>query len=146
MYRALAAIVAVVSFAIAFGIWWQPGSDGAGGPALSTSSDTDEIVSVNIPETLSPNAQMGQRAFEAKCATCHGLNASGREGKGPPLVHKYYEPGHHADFAFERAVSSGVRSHHWNFGDMPPVEGLTRAEVQTIADYVRALQKENGIW
>ena len=63
----------------------------------------------------------------------------------PPLVHKIYEPSHHGDEAFYRAVSNGVRSHHWDFGNMPPIEGLTRADVGTIVAYVRALQSENGI-
>jgi hypothetical protein len=64
---------------------------------------------------------------------------------GPPLVHKIYEPSHHADFAFQKAVQSGVRSHHWGFGNMPPVEGITAAEIAMIITYVRTLQVANGI-
>ena len=73
-------------------------------------------------------------------------NASGIEGKGPPLVHKYYHPGHHGDAAFFQAARNGVRSHHWRFGDMPPVKGLTDADIKAIVRYVRELQKENGIF
>ncbi len=47
--------------------------------------------------------------------------------------------------AFLMAARNGVRSHHWKFGDMPPVEGITDAEVKTIVAYVRALQQANGI-
>jgi len=44
------------------------------------------------------------------------------------------------------AAKNGVRSHHWRFGDMPPVDGVTNADVMMIARYIRELQKENGIF
>lgn len=103
------------------------------------------IATVNLPENLSDNARIGQSVFEAKCAACHGANAAGTSGLAPPLVHKYYEPSHHADEAFQRAVALGVRQHHWSFGNMPPVEGLTRGDVKMIVAYVRELQRANGI-
>ncbi|SDY81641.1 c-type cytochrome [Citreimonas salinaria] len=104
-----------------------------------------QLVQVQLPETLSEEARMGQRAFEAICAACHGDNAAGRNGMGPPLVHKIYEPGHHADASFQLAAQNGVRAHHWNFGNMPPVDGVTRADVAAITTYVRELQRANGI-
>jgi mono/diheme cytochrome c family protein len=103
------------------------------------------IAEVTLPGRLSPLAQMGARAFNAKCAACHGANASGHQGKGPPLVHKIYESGHHGDMAFVMAARNGVRAHHWRFGNMPPVDGVTDADVKAITAYVRALQKANGI-
>jgi len=39
----------------------------------------------------------------------------------------------------------GVRAHHWSFGNMPAVEGLTRADVKMIIAYIRELQRANGI-
>lgn len=103
------------------------------------------LVSVTLPEQLSDNAIIGKRIFEAKCASCHGRNAAGQKGVAPPLIHKIYEPSHHGDESFQRAVALGVRAHHWPFGNMPPVDGLTRAEVSTIITYVRELQRTNGI-
>ena len=103
------------------------------------------LVSLQLPDTLSTNAEMGKTAFDAKCAACHGPNAAGQEGVAPSLVHKIYEPSHHADEAFQRAVAIGVRQHHWPFGSMPPVEGLTRGDVKMIVTYVRELQRANGI-
>ncbi len=103
------------------------------------------IAPVDMPGTLSARAELGQEAYEANCATCHGLNAAGQEGIAPPLVHVIYEPGHHGDESFQRAVARGVRAHHWRFGDMPPVEGLTRRDVVAIVAYVRELQRANGI-
>ncbi|MDT8344571.1 MAG: cytochrome c [Thermohalobaculum sp.] len=108
----------------------------AGAPAMAA----DEIV---VPQ-LSAAASTGQGFFEARCASCHGKNAAGTD-KGPPLVHRIYEPSHHADFAFVRAVRNGVRSHHWRYGDMQPVEGVTDKQIEWIATYVRELQRANGI-
>ena len=104
------------------------------------------IVEVSVPTDLSANAQIGKRAFEAKCAECHGANAAGQNGVAPPLVHKIYEPSHHSDMAFVLAAKNGVRSHHWNFGNMPPVKGLTDADVKMITQFVRELQEANGIF
>ena len=103
------------------------------------------IVEVSLPAELSDQAQMGKRAYEAKWADCHGKNAAGQNGVAPTLVHKIYEPNHHSDMAFVMAAKNGVRAHHWKFGNMPPVEGLTDGDVKLIARYVRELQRENGI-
>ncbi|MFY0660006.1 MAG: cytochrome c [Shimia sp.] len=107
---------------------------------------TTAMVAVTQPAAHSELAQMGKRAFEATCAACHGENAAGQDGVAPPLVHKIYEPGHHSDMAFFMAVDNGVRAHHWAFGNMPPVAGLTKGDVKAIVAYVRELQRENGIF
>jgi len=114
-------------------------------PDTSSVEQGAPIAEVRVPAELSAEAKIGKLGFEAKCAACHGENAAGQNGVAPPLVHKIYEPSHHSDAAFVVAAMNGVRSHHWKFGNMPPVEGLTRADVQYIARYVRELQRENGI-
>jgi len=103
------------------------------------------MVDVVVPASFTPTERLGEAAFAAACADCHGTNAAGRDGIAPPLVHVIYEPSHHGDASFAVAVHNGVRAHHWPFGAMPPVPGLTRAEVLSIIAYVRALQRENGI-
>ena len=113
-------------------------------PATAEPAPGRAIVEVTVPE-LEGKAVLGQMAFVAKCASCHGVNAVGQVGVAPPLVHKIYEPSHHGDMAFVMAARNGVRAHHWKFGNMPPVEGITDAEVGTIVAYVRALQRANGI-
>ena len=115
---------------------------GTGGQQPGTGA---EMVAVTLPE-LTGEAALGANAFAGLCAACHGPNAGGIDGAGPPLVHRIYEPGHHGDGAFLRAARQGVRSHHWPFGDMPPVEGATDADIRAIIAYVRAVQKENGIF
>ncbi|MXW92726.1 MAG: cytochrome c [Rhodospirillaceae bacterium] len=103
------------------------------------------MVSIDLPKTLSAAAQAGKRLFDANCISCHGPNAVGQEELGPPLVHIIYEPGHHGDESFQRAVALGVRAHHWRFGNMAPVEGLSRDDVALIVAYIRELQRANGI-
>ncbi len=87
----------------------------------------------------------GEALFNQRCAVCHGRNATG-SAQGPPLVHRIYEPGHHSDLSFLLAVRRGVRSHHWRFGNMAPVPGLSEADVKEIVRYVRALQRAKGIY
>lgn len=87
----------------------------------------------------------GEAMFNGSCAPCHGPHALGGEN-GPPLVNEIYEPNHHADITFQRAVELGVAPHHWNFGPMPPVEGLSADQVDAITAYVRWLQHQAGIY
>ncbi|WP_093149158.1 c-type cytochrome [Aliiruegeria lutimaris] len=103
------------------------------------------MVEVRLPAELSADAQHGRTAFDAKCAGCHGTHAAGQQGVAPPLVHKIYEPGHHGDMAFLLAAKTGVRAHHWSFGSMPPVEGISDTEIARVTLYIRELQRENGI-
>ena len=98
-----------------------------------------------VTPALSAEAQAGQPAFERRCAQCHGLDAGG-SANGPPLVDRTYHPGLHSDVAFSLAVQRGVRAHHWRFGDMPPAPTVTSVEVSQMTQYVRALQKANGIY
>jgi len=120
---------------LGLGFWWMAQGSDVGSDGLP--------LEVAVPELRGP-AKRGAELFAESCATCHGENAAG-SGQGPPLVHRIYEPGHHADFSFYRAVRQGVRAHHWNFGDMPAVAGVSDAEIDRIVAYVRALQRANGI-
>ena len=104
-----------------------------------------ELARVSVPDQLSDFALIGKKGFDTNCASCHGQNAAGQNGIAPPLIHKIYEPSHHGDESFQRAVAMGVRAHHWKFGNMPAIEGLTRADIKAITAYVRELQRHNGI-
>ena len=100
-------------------------------------------VKVKLPE-LSEFAKRGKVEFDNSCATCHGINGAGTK-QGPPLIHKTYNPGHHNNDAFYRAVKNGVAKHHWNFGNMPPIADVNKSQVARIVRYVRELQLANGI-
>jgi mono/diheme cytochrome c family protein len=99
------------------------------------------------PAAASAPAARGQEApavYAEKCAICHGPAASGTD-KGPPLVHKVFEPSHHNDESFRRAVLQGTAQHHWTFGPMLPVPGVSNRQIEEIIAYVRDLQRAAGI-
>ncbi len=103
-------------------------------------------VTVSAPPTAIPAAAItrGEIAFNATCAACHGERGRGTT-TGPPLVHDYYKPSHHADAAFLLAVRNGAVQHHWGFGKMPAQPQVTNVEIVDIIAYVRAIQREAGI-
>lgn len=103
-----------------------------------------QTASITVPD-LSAVAQPGAELFTANCSECHGPTAGG-SSQGPPLINSIYAPGHHADFSFHVAVNQGSPQHHWRFGDMDPVPGLSPEEVDRIICYVRELQYANGIF
>lgn len=103
------------------------------------------MVEVDVPE-LGAMEQEGAALFAAQCASCHGPNAAGKDGVGPPLVHVIYEPGHHSDMSFFLAARMGVRAHHWSFGNMPAQPQVSEEDVAKIVTYIRALQRANGIY
>jgi len=79
--------------------------------------------------------------YKRYCQACHGENAHG-SNKGPPLI--AYDSDQHTDLSFYNAVQKGVRQHHWRFGDMPAMPGVSRQEVTRIIDFIRQLQSVNG--
>lgn len=101
-------------------------------------------VATQEPAPVPGEFRSGEAKFNANCARCHGERAGGT-AQGPPLVHKIYEPNHHGDPAFQQAAANGVRAHHWKFGDMPRIDGVTPEDVQQITRYVRWLQRQAGI-
>ena len=87
----------------------------------------------------------GEELFIASCAVCHGVELRGSP-TGPPLLVPTYAPNHHGDEAFQRAVAFGTPAHHWGFGDMAPIPGLSRDDVSKIIEYVRSVQEAEGIF
>ena len=132
--------IVVLVIVVLFGaFWFLTQSNGMG----AKQNAQGQALTVNIPE-FTAAAQTGEAYFNTKCAACHGVNGAGREN-GPPLIHKFYKPDHHGDESFQYAAKMGVQAHHWNFGNMPPIAGITRAEVAKIVLYIREIQKANGL-
>ncbi len=90
-----------------------------------------------------PIRDEGAAAYQTFCAECHGADLRGTE-KGPSHLSIVYEPGHHSDDAFRLAVLRGARQHHFDFGDMNAIEGITDEEVEQIIEFVRAEQERLG--
>ena len=114
------------------------------GLAAIVACDSSQPKTAAGGTTVPAEFQAGEAKFNAHCAACHGPQATGTQ-QGPPLVHKIYEPNHHGDAAFLRAAEFGVRAHHWEFGNMPKIDGVSSSDVEQITRYVRWLQRQAGI-
>jgi mono/diheme cytochrome c family protein len=99
--------------------------------------------SADPPVAREPSVAQGADAYASSCASCHGNDLRGT-ALGPSLLSIVYEPGHHPDESFRSAIRNGVRPHHWNFGPMPRITGLSDAEIESIIMFVRAEQAEHG--
>ncbi len=108
--------------------------------ACSESTDRPETeIQPQDPGLVAAGAVL----YAASCAECHGTDLRGTD-QGPSHLSVVYEPNHHADIAFLLAVRQGARSHHWGFGDMEPVPGLSDEDVQAIVAFVRETQRLEG--
>ena len=125
---------AALAIAVAIAVSATGCASGGGG------ADGGEPVAV-----AAPDADKGAALFASSCALCHGELGVGTQ-TGPPLVHRIYEPGHHSDDSFRSAMKNGVVSHHWNFGNMPARPELSDGDIEDIIAYVRAIQREAGIY
>ena len=94
-----------------------------------------------VPFTYAKGASL----YEKNCAVCHGSALEGSK-QGPTLLHAFYKPSHHSDSSFYRAALKGVKAHHWNFGNMPPVKGITMKDMDAIVPYIRWYQKDKGLF
>jgi len=111
---------------------------GGGGGA-----DTPAGRGTGIPEQDASLVAAGEPLYQASCAECHGADLRGT-AIGPSHLSIVYEPNHHGDAAFALAISNGVRQHHWPFGDMAPVPGLSERDVEAVIAFVREQQRING--
>jgi cytochrome c2 len=109
--------------------------------AVAVSGLARSAEDVQIPFELGK----GQMLYEKYCSACHGVQLSGTD-KGPPLIHPFYKPSHHGDRAFYNAALKGTRQHHWEFGDMLPVEGMTPKKMDSLVPFVRYYQKQKGLY
>lgn len=126
-------LVAAAAMAVALGL-----SACEGG--ASSNPVAAQVAAADVPAEHTD----GKRLFDTHCARCHGVHAAGT-GRGPSFLSKIYEPGHHGDQAFLFAVNRGVTAHHWGFGNMPPVPGVSDEDVAKIVGYVRWAQRVAGI-
>lgn len=100
-------------------------------------------VTVDIPPQDPGLVETGAELYEANCAQCHGSDLRGTDA-GPSHLSEVYVPSHHGDGAFLVAVVAGSPEHHWDFGPMPPIDGLTESDVEAIVAFVRERQRLEG--
>jgi mono/diheme cytochrome c family protein len=127
-------------------IRWAIGAAVLGLACVATTANAQAVPAPSAG--LMPNPAKGKGLYAQNCASCHGVDLKGRDSgsdKGPPFLNRVYEPSHHGDAAFQRAAALGAKAHHWKFGDMPPVKGLTPDDVAHITAYIRMVQRKAGI-
>src|SRR5215510_2531667 len=108
--------------------------------ALFVACDSSQPKPAVSGGPLPPELQAGEAKFNANCSACHGPQGRGTQ-QGPPLVHKIYEPNHHGDAAFQRAATTGVKAHHWEFGNMQKIDTVRAADVAHLIRHLRWQQR-----
>ena len=98
----------------------------------------------STPDSLGEQAgASGEQVYRDSCASCHGADLRGTPD-GPSQLSIVYEPNHHGDDAYRSAIRNGAAQHHWSFGDMPAVEGISDDEVEAVIAYIRSQQQLLG--
>ena len=134
IYAGAAALLALLAAIVAC-------TGGGNEPPAPTATPTATTTAPAQPTAVSVG---GRALFIQTCSVCHGVDLEGTDN-GPPFLNRIYGPGHHSDASFRLAVQRGVISHHWRFGNMPKIEGLTDEQVEEIIKYVREQQALAGI-
>ena len=106
----------------------------------SNGAGTDQSAPDDSINTI---GSIGAEVYANSCALCHGADLRGTD-KGPSQLSIVYEPNHHPDDAYRSAIANGAPQHHWTFGNMPPVAGLTDEEVESVIAFIRAEQSRQG--
>lgn len=135
-----ATMVAVCAIALACAADADDADDASSAePAPTVTSDAPPPPTT----AAAPAVPDGAAVYQQYCAECHGVDLRGTD-KGPSQLSIVYEPNHHGDYAYRVAIRDGTREHHWWFGDMPPVEGITDLEIEKVISYIRAEQERLG--
>jgi len=128
-------VVLVILLVVALG----SGGSSSSAPRDPMTGKTEFEIPIQDPTLVAE----GEVLYQASCSVCHGTNLRGT-AIGPSHLSVIYNPEHHGDGSFAAAIVTGVTSHHWNFGDMPPVVGLTEADFTRIMAYIRENQRVEG--
>lgn len=132
--------VAVLAAALALGL----GAAACGGDDDDDAGlEADDAPAATAGAGGTADLALGEEVYQANCARCHGDDLRGTE-RGPSQLSVVYEPSHHSDQAYVAAITQGSPAHHWDFGDMPPVEGLDQDEVASVIAYIRSVQEAEG--
>ncbi|MCL1592958.1 MAG: cytochrome c [Actinomycetia bacterium] len=131
-------IVAAVVVGIVF-IVLSGGGESSSAPRDPMTGKTEFDIPVQDPTLVAE----GEVLYRASCAACHGSDLTGT-AVGPSHLSVIYNPDHHGDEAFAVAVVTGVRAHHWEFGDMPAIPQITEEDFNRIIAYIRENQRLRG--
>jgi mono/diheme cytochrome c family protein len=128
-----AAVVAVILLVL------TGGDSSSSLPSDPMTGKTEFDIAVQDPVLVAE----GEVLYQSNCAACHGADLRGT-AVGPSHLSIIYNPDHHGDGAFAGAALAGVGAHHWRFGDMPPVQGITEDGLVRIIAFIREAQRTEG--
>jgi len=115
----------------------------AGAALLLAACGPATVEGAEIPIQDPGLVAAGEPLYVTNCAECHGEDLRGTD-LGPSHLSIVYEPNHHSDGAFTVAVLAGTPQHHWPYGAMEPVEGLSDEDIAAIVAFVRETQRIEG--
>jgi len=134
----LPVVIALVAAACSGG-GASAGSSTQDPPRDPMTGKTEFNIAVQDPQLVAE----GEPLYQAACAACHGSDLRGT-AVGPPHLSVIYNPEHHGDGAFAVAAVNGVKAHHFSFGNMPPIAGITEDDFVRILAYIREAQRTEG--
>ncbi len=135
----VALIVVGAAIAIVLVVFQGDESSSSAAPVDPMTGRSEFDIPVQDPALVAEGAVL----YASSCAACHGSDLRGT-AVGPSHLSVIYNPYHHGDGAFAVAALSGVQAHHWNFGDMPPIPGLSQGDLERIVAFVRESQRIEG--
>jgi len=124
-----------------FRLWWPLLA--AGAILLVAACGPTTVAGPDMPVQDPVFVAAGEPLYATNCAECHGEDLRGTD-LGPSHLSIVYEPSHHSDGAFAVAMLVGTAQHHWPYGAMEPVEGLSDEDIISIIAYVREIQRIEG--
>ena len=104
-------VIGLIAFADVLAYWMLLLGDQDPRKVSAVTIPYGALAVVLPPKTLPQKAQISKQAFAVSCLLCHG----------------------------ENAAAVGVWAHHWPFGIMPAVEGVTRGNIKMVTAYIREL-------
>ncbi len=122
---------------------WNRAMLAAACAVLVGACNTSDANDMAIPAQDGELVAAGEAIYQATCSSCHGSDLRGTD-QGPSHLSAVYRPNHHSDAAFLLAIKVGVAEHHWRFGAMDPVPGLTDDDIAAVTAFVRDRQRTEG--
>ena len=122
---------------------WVRGIAAAACAVLFGACGTSDPADIAVPAQDAELVAAGEAVYQAACSICHGSDLRGTD-RGPSHLSAVYRPNHHSDAAFLLAIKVGAAEHHWRFGAMEPIPGLTDEDIAAVTAFVRDRQRTEG--
>ena len=101
------------------------------------------LLNVSASKASAQDDSGGAAIYSESCASCHQANGQGVEGSFPPLAgNKKAAKADYVEMVVEDGLEGEIKVDGVTYdATMPPVEGLSDAEVDSVVEYVGTLAK-----